>query len=40
MALTPWNKIKKEYLEGVTPKELALKYKIKAKTIINKAINK
>lgn len=33
----PWLKIKKEYLEGVTPKELALKYKIKAKTIINKA---
>lgn len=34
---TPWNKIKKEYLEGVTPKELALKYKIKAKTISDKA---
>lgn len=34
---TPWNKIKKEYLEGVTPKELALKYKIKAKSISNKA---
>lgn len=38
MALTtPWNKIKKEYLEGVTPKELAIKYKIKAKSISNKA---
>jgi len=34
---TPWNKIKKEYLEGVTPKELALKYKIKAKSISDKA---
>ncbi len=34
---TPWIKIKAEYLQGVTPKELALKYKIKAKTIIEKA---
>ena len=34
---TAWNKIKKEYLEGVTPKELALKYKIKAKSISDKA---
>lgn len=32
-----WTKIKKEYLEGATPKELALKYKIKAKSISNKA---
>lgn len=32
-----WHRIKKEYLEGVTPKELALKYKIKAKTISDKA---
>ena len=35
--VTAWNKIKKEYLEGVTPKELSLKYKIKAKTISDKA---
>ena len=34
---TPWNKIKSEYLQGVTPKELAEKYKIKAKTVIDKA---
>lgn len=34
---TPWNRIKKEYLEGVTPKELALKYKISAKYIGEKA---
>jgi len=35
--MTPWNKIKKEYLEGVTPKELAAKYKISAKDIGDKA---
>lgn len=35
--ITYWAKVKKEYLEGATPKELALKYKIKAKTITNKA---
>ena len=34
---TPWNKIKKEYLEGATPKELALKYKIPVKTLHNKS---
>lgn len=34
---TPWLKIKAEYLKGVTPKELALKYKLKAKTIHDKA---
>ena len=34
---TPWNKIKKEYLDGVTPKELAIKYKIKARSISDKA---
>ena len=34
---TPWLEIKTEYLQGVTPKELALKYKIKAKTIHEKA---
>lgn len=34
---TPWTKIKAEYLQGATPKELALKYKIKAKTISEKA---
>lgn len=35
--ITPWNKIKAEYLQGVTPKELALKYKTTARTITNKA---
>ena len=34
---TPWNKIKKEYLDGVTPKELAIKYKIPAKSIHEKS---
>lgn len=34
---TPWNKIKKEYLEAVTPKELAIKYKVSDKTIREKA---
>ena len=34
---TPWNKIKAEYLEGVTPKDLAAKYKITAKSIHEKA---
>ncbi len=34
---TPWLKIKAEYLRGVTPKELATKYNIKAKTIHDKA---
>lgn len=34
---TPWLQIKNEYLQGVTPKELALKYKIKAATIHTKA---
>ena len=34
---TPWNKIKKEYLDGVAPKELAVKYKIKARSISDKA---
>lgn len=33
---TPWNKIKSEYLQGVTPKELAEKYELKAKTIHDK----
>ena len=37
MKAIAWNKIKNEYLEGVTPKELANKYKIKAKTIHEKA---
>lgn len=35
--ITPWTKIKAEYVQGVKPKELALKYKIKAKSISNKA---
>jgi len=34
---TPWYEIKAEYLQGVTPKELAEKYKITAKTIHEKA---
>jgi len=34
---TPWNKIKAEYLQGVTPKELAEKYQLKAKQISDKA---
>lgn len=34
---TPWNKIKAEYLQGVTPKELATKYHLKAKQISDKA---
>jgi uncharacterized protein YjcR len=34
---TPWNKIKKDYLNGITPKELASKYKITAKSIHEKA---
>lgn len=33
----PWVKIKAEYLQGVTPKELAIKYKITAKQVTNKA---
>ena len=37
MKTTPWNDIKAEYLQGVTPKELAEKYDIKAKTIHEKA---
>lgn len=34
---TPWTKIKTEYLQGVTPKELSQKYDISARTITNKA---
>ena len=34
---TPWNEIKADYLNGVTPKELAEKYKITAKQIHDKA---
>lgn len=34
---TPWLLIKKEYLQGITPKELSVKYKIKAKQISDKA---
>lgn len=37
MKTTPWNKIKSEYLQGVTPKELAMKYKLNAKAIHEKA---
>jgi transposase len=33
----PWTKIKKEYLEGVTPRDLAAKYGVSAKTIGDKA---
>lgn len=34
---TPWNKIKKEYLDGVPVKEIAEKYKIKPRAISDKA---
>ena len=34
---TPWNKIKADYLNGVTPKELSSKYKVTAKQIHEKA---
>lgn len=34
---TAWNKIKADYLNGVTPKELASKYKVVAKQIHEKA---
>lgn len=34
---TPWNKIKADYLNGVTPKELASKYKVTAKQVHEKA---
>ena len=34
---TPWTKIKSEYLQGVTPQALSLKYKIKARSISDKA---
>ena len=34
---TPWNEIKVEYLQGVTPKELAEKYDIRADLIHKKA---
>lgn len=34
---TPWTKIKAEYLQGVTPKELALKYGLTAEQISQKA---
>lgn len=36
---TPWNKIKADYLNGVTPKELAEKYKIDITKIYNKIDN-
>lgn len=34
---TPWNKIKKEYLEGVSPKDLAIKYATTSSAIRSKA---
>lgn len=39
MKTTPWNKIKAEYLQGVTPRELAEKYKLKPRSISDKAYN-
>ena len=36
---TPWNKIKVDYLNGVTPKELAEKYKIDINKLYNKIDN-
>lgn len=35
----PWTKIKAEYLNGVTPKQLAEKYPVTEKQIYNKAYN-
>lgn len=35
--MTPWLQVKADYLAGVTAKELAEKYKIKAKAITEKA---
>lgn len=35
--ITPWTKIKAEYLQGVTPQELADKYKLTAKQVSDKA---
>lgn len=35
--MTKWNNLKAEYLQGVTPKELAKKYKVTAKAIHEKA---
>lgn len=35
--ITPWTKIKVEYLQGITPKDLAKKYKLTAKQISDKA---
>lgn len=37
MNAIPWNEVKADYLAGITPRELAKKYKIKAKTISDKA---
>lgn len=37
--VTAWNKIKADYLNGVTPKELAEKYKIDIDKIYNKIDN-
>ena len=34
---TPWTKIKKEYLEGATPRELATSYKLDVTKISDKA---
>ena len=34
---TPWLEIKTAFLKGVTAKELAAKYKIKARSITDKA---
>ena len=36
---TPWNKIKADYLKGITPKELAEKYKIDINKLYNKIDN-
>lgn len=34
---TAWNKIKADYLSGITPKDLATKYNVSAKSIHEKA---
>ena len=36
---TPWNKIKKEYLDGATPKEIAEKHKIDINKLYKKIEN-
>lgn len=39
MVAVAWNKIKAEYLQGVTPKELALKYRLDVNKLYKKIEN-